>query len=377
MRLRLLCVDELRVAGLHRSIPCLRWTGIGIGMGSLNFKKAVKAESKLRMALAGPSGAGKTFTALSIATAMAGDGENGVAVIDTERGSASKYSDLFQFDVLELESFHPDRYIEAIQAAETAGYHVLVIDSITHEWNGMDGVLEQIDKICQRDKCTSIQAWAKATPMHRRFIDAMLSANVHIIVTMRSKMGVSIDKDERGKTTVQKVGMEAEQRNGIEYEFDVVGDLDRDNTMVVGKSRCVALAGQVIRKPGAQIAATLAEWLHGEPSADVADAPRRARAPIAPIAPIVPIVPIVPIASGAHAWLTDDSYDPMADVQLNRDLETLGISSMEQKEAILRAIRDKFPNDYSKRRIKACVAAKLRVAAPATLEGVEMGAPGN
>ncbi len=103
-------------------------------------------------------------------------------------------------------------------------------------------------------------------------------------------------------------------------------------------------------------------YVESAPSADVADAPRRARAPI---------------ASGAHAWLTDDSYDPMADVQLNRDLETLGISSMEQKEAILRAIRDKFPNDYSKRRIKACVAAKLRVAAPATLEGVEMGAPGN
>src|SRR5690242_478558 len=103
------------------------------------FQKAVKYQAKGRVALAGPAGAGKTMTALKLATALADGGE--IAVIDTERGSASKYADLFSFDVLELDNYHPDKFVQGIHEAEHAGYAVLVIDSLSHAWNGPGGLL--------------------------------------------------------------------------------------------------------------------------------------------------------------------------------------------------------------------------------------------
>src|SRR4051794_18011129 len=98
------------------------------------FQRATKRQARLRLALIGPAGSGKTFTALAIATALG----SRVALLDTERGSASKYSDLFTFDTCELEIHHPQRYIDAISAAEAADYDVLIIDSLSHAWNGRD-----------------------------------------------------------------------------------------------------------------------------------------------------------------------------------------------------------------------------------------------
>lgn len=224
----------------------------------VQFRPATKTASRLRLALAGPAGSGKTYSALSVATALA----QPVAVIDTERGSASKYSDIFQFNTLELDSFHPDRYIEAIQAASDAGFATLVIDSLSHAWMGKDGALELVDRAAKRSQSSnSYVAWREVTPLHNALVDAMIAARLHIIVTLRSKQDYVQDKDEKGKTVIRKVGMAPLQRDGLEYEFDVYGDLDGDNNMIVGKTRCPALAGQVIRKPGAQLAATLNEWL--------------------------------------------------------------------------------------------------------------------
>lgn len=297
----------------------------------VSFKRARKAESKLRMALAGPSGSGKTYSALAIATALAGaDGQ--VAVIDTERGSASKYSDVFAFDVLEMESFHPDRYIEAIQAAEAAGYRVLVIDSITHEWRGKDGILEQVDRIAKLNKMPSIQVWAQATPMHNRFVDAMLAASLHVIVTMRSKTGTHIDKDERGKVTVQKVGMEAEQRDGIEYEFDVVGDLDRDNTLLISKSRCSALAGQMIRKPGADVAEVLAEWLHGD-DAETPEKPSASDFPAPATQKPTPAAASASAGAGDETATTQDGALPKWG-ELGQAAHDLGVDEREWQKSI-------------------------------------------
>lgn len=369
---------------------------------AVSFKRARKAESKLRMALSGPSGSGKTYSALAIATALAGPsarpGENGVAVIDTERGSASKYSDVFAFDVLELDSFHPDRYIEAIQAAEAAGYRVLVIDSITHEWRGKDGILEQVDRISKLNKMPSIQVWAQATPMHNRFVDAMLAASLHVIVTMRSKTGTHIDKDERGKVTVQKVGMEAEQRDGIEYEFDVVGDLDRDNTLVISKSRCSALAGQMIRKPGAEIAATLAEWLHGDeaetpastaspgkpaPQEPVADEATRHQSTAQPQQPQQkPATPKAaspaPATAGTPAagFATTDGCNPLADAPLRKRMNALNIRSIDEVETFLARVKSHY-TQYTRQAIEneliemeaRTKAANLREAFPAGTHG--------
>lgn len=223
------------------------------------FRKATKKQSKLRLALIGLSGGGKTYTSLLLASKLA----DKVAVIDTERGSASKYSDIFDFDVLELDSFSPDSYIQGIRAAQQAGYEALVIDSLSHAWTGKGGVLEMHDKATMRSTSrNSYVAWRDVTPKHNELVDAILQANMHVFVTMRAKTEYVQEKDERtGKTAVRKVGLAPVQRDGLEYEFDVVADMDQDNNMVVSKTRCSALNGEVIKKPGEDVAMTLKQWL--------------------------------------------------------------------------------------------------------------------
>lgn len=223
----------------------------------LTLKKAVKFGAKLRLALYGPAGSGKTYTALSIAREMAGDKR--VAVIDTERGSASKYADIFDFDVVELDNFHPHTYIEAINMiVRTKEYSVIIIDSITHEWDGTKGALEQAGQ--------NFVNWAKVTPLHNAFVDAMLGADVHIIATMRAKEDHVIEKVEGfSKPQVRSVGVEPIQRKGVQYEFDVVGSLDIDNTLTIVKTRCSALQGAVYHQAGREMADVLKLWLDGVP----------------------------------------------------------------------------------------------------------------
>lgn len=229
------------------------------------FRKATKTQSRLRLALIGPSGSGKTYSALTIASYL-GDS---IAVIDSEHGSASKYADLFQFDTCELTSFHPQNYINAIQAA--AEYDVLIIDSLSHAWMGRDGTLEQVDRVAKRlQYSNSFAAWRDVTPLHNQLVDTMLSCPSHLIVTMRSKTEYVVETNEKGKAVPKKIGMAPVQRDGLEYEFDVSGELNLDNELIISKSRCSSLAGQVIAKPGEQIALVLKDWLN-----DGAPAPRR------------------------------------------------------------------------------------------------------
>lgn len=147
------------------------------------FKPAIKYGSKLRLAFVGPAGSGKTYSSLSVATGLGGK----IAVIDTERGSASKYADLFSFDVLELESFAPETYVKALKAAEAAGYDVIVVDSLSHAWIGKDGALQLVDDYARREKGNSFGAWRHVTPKHNAMVDALTTCKAHLIVTMRSK----------------------------------------------------------------------------------------------------------------------------------------------------------------------------------------------
>jgi hypothetical protein len=229
-----------------------------------SFKRAVKHEAKLRLALAESAGVGKTETAMVLAAALS-DGQP-FALIDTEHGSASKYADLFTFDVLELESFHPDRYIEAIRAAEDAGYRVLVIDSLSHAWSGKDGILEQVERLTKlKHPNNTFRAWADATPIQNRLVDALTGARLHISATLRSKTEYVVETNERGTAAPRNVGTAPIQREGVEYEFDIFGELDQENTLVIHKSRCPALSGAVIARPTAGLAATLQAWLAGAP----------------------------------------------------------------------------------------------------------------
>jgi energy-coupling factor transporter ATP-binding protein EcfA2 len=232
---------------------------------AIQFKRAVKSQAKARIGLIGPSGSGKTYTALLLAQAM---GER-IAVIDTEYGSASKYADEFQFDTLELANFHPQNYIDGIKAAGQAGYDVIIIDSLSHAWAGSRGALELADKGALKYSGNRFAAWRDVTPLHNKLIEAMLSSPAHLIATMRSKMDYIQTQDSKGKTIIRKVGMAPIQRDGMEYEFDIVGDLDIDHNLIISKTRCRALDGVVINKPGKELAETVKAWLSdGEPLPD-------------------------------------------------------------------------------------------------------------
>lgn len=241
------------------------------------FTKATKKAAKARIAISAPSGGGKTFTALTIASGLGGK----IAVIDTERGSASKYADRFSFDVCEPEEFSPASYVQAIKAAEAAGYDVLVIDSLTHAWSGKGGALEQVDNAAARSQGNKFAAWRHVTPMHNALVDAMVSSKCHVIATMRSKTEWVIDEDDRGRKVPRKIGMAPVQRDGMEYEFDIFGEMDQENTLIITKSRCEALSGAVIKKPGQEFAGTIKSWLEDGAAVEkvVAEAPAPKAAP--------------------------------------------------------------------------------------------------
>lgn len=240
------------------------------------FQKATKAQSRGRVAILGPSGSGKTYTGLITACTLANGGK--VAVIDSERGSASKYADIFAFDVCELSKFDPRDYVKAIKAAEAAGYAAILIDSLTHAWSGVDGALEQVDKEVARSRAgNSFAAWRAVTPMHNALVDAMLQSPCHIVGTMRVKQEYVLEDNGRGKQVPRKVGMAPVQREGMEYEFDVIADMDVGHTLCVSKTRCPQLDQWVAVKPGKEFGETLLAWLSDGVEAKAA--PRPAAAP--------------------------------------------------------------------------------------------------
>lgn len=222
----------------------------------MKFQKAQRKQAKLRLALTGPSGAGKTYGALAVAKGIGGK----IAVIDTEKGSASLYSHLLDFDVLELDPpYSPERFIQALEAAKD--YDVVVIDSITHEWSGIGGCLEINDMLAAaKFRGNTWSAWNETTPRHRAFLDAMLRFPAHIIVTMRSKTETA-QVEESGRKKVVKMGMKAEQRDGLEYEFTTVLDIIHDGHIAMAsKDRTEIFKDpeQLSEKTGAK----LLSWLN-------------------------------------------------------------------------------------------------------------------
>jgi hypothetical protein len=224
------------------------------------FQKAVKTKAKGRIAVTGPSGAGKTLTSLLIARGMVGP-TGRIAAIDSEFGSMSKYADRFEFDVMELEGdYHPTRYLNAIKDAEAAGYDACIVDSLTHAWNGTKDVVDK-KKMADRNS-NGFTAWSDGTKLWDALQNAIMGSKMHVIVTMRSKTAYSQEKDDKtGKTVVRKLGMEPETRDGTEFAFDVVLDMDVEHWGRVSKTRCDALDGYAQLKPGAALGETLAAWL--------------------------------------------------------------------------------------------------------------------
>lgn len=225
----------------------------------MSFVKAEKHQAKIRMGLIGPAGSGKTYTALRVASALGGR----IALIDTENASSAHYADEFNFDVCVLKSFSPETYTATIHEAEKAGYDILIIDSLSHAWAGKDGALQMVDNAAKRSQSgNTFAAWREVTPKHNEMVDAMIQCKCHLIVTLRAKMEYVQERDERtGKTTIRKVGLQPVQRDGLEYEFDVVGDVTIDHDLIISKTRCKALTDKMFSKPGEDIAIVLHTWL--------------------------------------------------------------------------------------------------------------------
>jgi DNA polymerase III delta prime subunit len=224
------------------------------------FQKATKTQSRLRLALCGPSGSGKTYSALEIARHLG----KSIAVIDTEHGSASKYADLFDFDVCNLEDFHPGKYMEVIKYAGQSGYEVIVIDSLSHAW------FAELDLAGK-----AFDGWKNVRPLERALIDAMLASPAHIIGTMRTKtewvMESYINKQGKECVAPKKVGTAPIQASGIEYEFDLAGELDLNHLLTISKSRCPQLSNTTHLNPGQELAETMLDWLRdGVPAPETA-----------------------------------------------------------------------------------------------------------
>lgn len=204
------------------------------------FIKATKSQAKARIAMHGPSGSGKTYTALEWATVLADGGK--VAVIDTERNSASLYADKFEFDVLSFTPpYHPNKLIDVLDVAESEGYAAVVVDSLSHFWSGAGGVLEIVDEAKSAAKGNTYAAWQVGTPLQQRMVDRIISHPAHVIATMRSKTDWQIENNN-GRITPTKVGLAPQQRDGIEYEFTLVLDIDVKHRASVSKTRYAAIA---------------------------------------------------------------------------------------------------------------------------------------
>lgn len=226
----------------------------------MQIHKAERKNTKLRLALTGLSGSGKTYSALLIAYGLIGDW-NKILVIDSENNSSELYADLGNYSVLPLSApYTPDKYIEAIETAERNGFEVIILDSLSHAWAGEGGILDQQGKATDNKyKGNSWSAWREFTPKHNSLIESILKSNSHVISTLRTKTEY-VPVEENGKKQIKKMGTTPVQRDGIEYEFAVVFDLSSDHTASSSKDRTSLFDGHYFRIT-ADTGRILRQWL--------------------------------------------------------------------------------------------------------------------
>lgn len=284
---------------------------------SITFQKATKRQLPARIALDGPTGAGKTWSGLVLATELG----KRICWIDTERRSASLYADHFDFDTFQFDPpYDPSKLVDVIRAAEAEGYDVIGVDSLSHFWEGEGGTLEIVDGAARGQYGGNKYAgWAVGGPALRRLVDTMLGVHSHLVVTMRSKMEYVETTKPNGSKTYEKVGMAPIMRAGIEYEFTLVGDMDLSHTLHVSKSRCDLVTDKTYM-PGAagDLAKEFKAWLEdGEP---VATAEQMAQIKAAVTAPADPDV-VREIATAMK-----DRFGPAGDLLQSRFEEALAFA---------------------------------------------------
>lgn len=220
----------------------------------MQILKASRKKVKMRFALQGPAGSGKTYSALLIAYGLCGDW-NKIVIIDTENQSADLYSHLGEYNVLALTApFTPEKYIEAIAFCEKTEIQVIIIDSISHEWEGAGGIVDTHSKMAGN----SFTNWAKVNPRHNSFLQAILNSKAHIIATLRKKQDYILT-EKNGKMVPEKVGLKAIQRDGTDYEFTLVFDLDIQHNAYATKDRTGLFLGREL-KLNNEVGEMLAKW---------------------------------------------------------------------------------------------------------------------
>jgi len=237
------------------------------------FQKAERKKARLRLALCGPAGSGKTFSALQIAKGLGGR----IALIDTEHESGSLYADLCEFDTASLTPpYTPEKYRNAIQAAELAGYSVLIIDSFSHAWVGEGGLLDMHDKAAAASRSgNSFTAWREITPQHNALVEALLGARLHVIATLRTKTAYDLVDDGNGKKKPVKIGLAPVQREGVDYEFTSVFDLSIDGHVATATKDRTRLFDGKHFVPGIETGQALINWLETGVDADAKAAAAR------------------------------------------------------------------------------------------------------
>ncbi len=219
----------------------------------MQLRTSERKKARIKMALQGSAGSGKTYSALLLAQGLSGNDFTKVAIIDTENGSADLYAHLGKYNVLTLNNpFTPEQYIEAITTCEKAGMEVIIIDSISHCW---DELLEYHSKL----PGNSFTNWGKITPRHNAFVEKMLQSNCHIIATMRTKQDYVLNQKD-GKFIPEKVGLKAVQRDGVDYEFTIVLDIDAKHFATASKDRTGLFVGMPEFKITPDTGKKLLDW---------------------------------------------------------------------------------------------------------------------
>ena len=297
------------------------------------IKKAVRQRIFLKLVVGGPSGAGKTYGAIGVAKGLSPTGK--IGVIDTENRSASYYASKWDFDVIELEApFTTQKYLEALNAFIQGGYEVVVIDSLTHEWAASGGILDQKASKDARGG-NSFANWNEMKQLHNKFVEVLLQSQIHVVCTLRSKMEYTLEQDEKGKSTVRKVGLAPISSDGMEYEFGVMFDVDRNSHLAVAsKDRTGLFEGRNMNLDET-IGQELRAWL--ESGAEMAPArPTQAPAPAANPAPTAPSKPASPAAAASTPADFSTYLDWPDFVQAMDDLAqvTMGMPDMTRSKLV-------------------------------------------
>ena len=235
------------------------------------IRKAERRRAKLRLALVGPTGSGKSFSSLQLGFGLGGK----VGLIDTENGSGDLYADVGDYDIIPLDApYTVSKYRDAIREFEQAGYSVIIIDSLSHAWVGEGGLLDKQGRLAAKGG-NSYTAWREVTPDHNRLVEQMLRSPAHIIATMRVKTEYVLETNDKGRQVPRKVGLAPVQRDGLEYEFTVVLDIEANHVATAGKDRTRLFDGWADRI-SPETGKMLLNWLNTGAEPEVAPKKRTA-----------------------------------------------------------------------------------------------------